>query len=167
MNAQKLLFILTLLLATPFACTLSNVSVEPGVSQFYTAGFQIQLTNVTSADWKKDIDIYVLRTEDNIPIGDIYQYPDQKIKFSIPDNGDIINGFFYVSSNYQLDKTYIFWVQACGSQMQQNFTVINQMGIGDQVGNMIIWFKSNVFVMLIAIIVIVLVIMILRPLLPR
>lgn len=166
MNTHKILTILTLLISMTFACTLSNISVEPGVSQFYTAGFTIQLSNVTSADWQKDIDIYVLRTEDNIPIGDIYQYPDQKVKYSIPDNGEIVNGFFYVSSNLQLDKTYIFWVQACNSQLQQNFTVVNQMGIGDQVGNSIIWFKNNIFVIFIAIIIIVLLILVFRPLIP-
>jgi len=166
-TAFKTLIALTLLAITAFGCTLVNVSVEPAVTQFYTAGFQIQFANVTSVDWKKDIDIFILRSEDYIPIQDIYQYPEFKSKFTIPDNGNMTNGFFYIGGQYQLGKQYVFWVQACDSQQQANFEVVNQYGIGDQVGNAITWFKNNILSIFIGIIVLVLIILIIRPLIAR
>jgi len=136
---------LAMFLATANACQIDSFSVESGVTQYYTAGFNIQYSNVTSADWGKDVDIFVLRSEDNIPIEEIYKDAKNGIKFSIPDNGNATNGFFYIGPKYVINKEYVLWVQACGDQKSATFKVVNQYGIGDMVGNVIIWFRDNIF----------------------
>jgi hypothetical protein len=163
----KIPLMLITLLSLSFACTLVNISVEPAVTQFYTAGFSITLADINSTNWKKDIDIFVLRGEDYIPIQEIYKDSNSQEHFSIPDNGNMTNGFFYVGNNFQLGKQYVFWVQACGTQQQADFEVVNQYGIGDQVGTLVMWLKNNILAIFIGIIILVLLILIMRPLITR
>ena len=167
MNISKALICAMMLATTASACTLVNISVEPAVTQFYSAGFQIHFTSVTSSDWKNEIDVFILRSEDNMPIEELYQYPNENIKYSIPDNGNVTTGFFYVNQNYVVGKEYIFWVQACQSQQQQTFVVSNQYGWGDQAGSFIQLIKNNIFYLLMAIVIVVLIVVVARPLIQK
>jgi hypothetical protein len=154
-----------LFLATPLACTLSNVSVEPAATQFYTAGFNVQLDNVTSADWGKSINIFILRSTDSIPIQEI-KYSDNT-QYTIPDNGNVVNGFFYVGPNLLLTNSYIFWVQTCGENMSTTFTVANQYTLIDQLGNFIIWFKDNMFAIIVGLFILAVAFILARSILAR
>lgn len=167
MKMMKIAAAVLMMLAIALPCTLVNVSVEPAVTQFYTAGFTITFADINTSNYQKDIDIFVLRSEDSIPIKEIYQDANSQQQFVIPDTGNTTSGFFYVDQNLVLGKSYLLWVQTCGGSMSAPFEVVNQYTLADQVGSVIVWLKNNIFILIIVTLIFALAVLIARPIIQR
>jgi len=149
MKIAKITIVLLMMVAIALPCALTNVTMEPAVTQYYSAGFQIEFSNINSSNWGNEIDMFVLRAEDNIPIEEVYQDSANQVKYTIPDSGTYTTGLFSIGTKYVVGKSYILWVQACGGNVTVPFMVANQYGIADWLSGIMIWFVDNIFYIII------------------